>query len=132
MFAAITNQIPGISSELVIAAIISIGLLVKKFFKYLWSLKKKEDAAELEDKIKVHTDPILKATSENTKNIGELSSYIKYSFSENGDIGKRLKHTHHDVKDVSAKKDGAILAVLDGIEEMKEKIEKIENNNKNK
>lgn len=129
MFAAITNQIPGISSELIIAATISIGLLVKKFFKYLWSLKKKEDAAELEDKIKVHTDPILKATNENTKNIGELSSYIKYSFSEDGDIGKRLKHTHHDVKDVSSKKDGAILAVLDSIEGMKEILE---NNNKNK
>ena len=114
-----------------VVTFVALGSLygIKKLFKYLWSLKKKEDAAELEDKIKVHTDPILKATNENTKNIGELSSYIKYSFSEDGDIGKRLKRTHHDVKDVSAKKDGTMIAVLDIIEELKEKMD---NNNKSK
>jgi hypothetical protein len=113
-----------------------IGLVYggKKLYCYFYDLVKKSRASDLESKIKLHTDPIMKATQENSKGISELKSYIKTSFSDDGVVGKRLKHTHHDIKDISAKEEGVLTVLMDQLLDNSKKMdalnEKIDNNKK--
>ena len=123
-----------ISGELITCLVVGALYSGKKLYCYFHSLVKKSREDDLEGKIKLHTDPIMRATKENTEGISELKTYMKTSFSEDGVVGRRLKHTHHDIKDISAKEEGVLAVLMDQLSDNSKKMdalnEKIDNNNK--
>ena len=123
-----------ISGELITCLVVGALYSGKKLYCYFYSLVKKSREEDLEGKIKLHTDPILQETKKNSESIFELKNYIATSFSEDGVVGRRLKHTHHDIKDISAKEEGVLAVLMDQLSDNSKKMdalnEKIDNNNK--
>lgn len=113
-----------------VIAVITIGILyvMRKIILFFLGLWKKDQDEKDEKRIEKHTKPIIESVCKIEKDIYNFRNEIVSSFSENGVIGSRLKKTHHDVKDISGKKDGTLLALFDQMEQINKKLEERDEN----
>jgi len=113
-----------------VIAVIAIGILyvMRKIILFFLGLWKKDQDEKDEKRIEKHTKPIIDSVSKIEKDISNFRNEVVSSFSENGSIGSRLKHTHHDIKDINGKKDSILVEVLDQMEKINKKLEEQDEN----